>query len=206
MTQPTLQVLIALHYISTLFTSYFSCVFLAVIRLWEILHPSYIIHIEYISIYAYWSQWIHTHNIHSCLEIGKKNWHLRFRSWGFTRICPAKLEKAHIYIYIVICCLVFKLIYTFKVNQTVVLRLTTFFRSTNSKFNVYPSWFLVWNRWFHTPFLKQCQCVDSCLLKVFKANAAISKDSAKTFSFLRIARTNASDLFLYSEEYIFDPL
>ena len=100
MTQPTLQVLIALHYISTLFTSYFSCVFLAVIRLLEILHPSYIIHIEYISIYAYWSQWIHTQNIHSCLEIGKKNWHLRFRSWGFTRICPAKLEKAHIYIYI----------------------------------------------------------------------------------------------------------
>ena len=104
MTQPTLHVLIALHYISTLFTSYFSCVFLAVIRLLEILHPSYIIHIEYISIYAYWSQWIHTHNIHSCLEIGKKNWHLRFRSWGFTRICPAKLEKAHIYIYIFFFC------------------------------------------------------------------------------------------------------
>lgn len=124
MTQPTLQVLIALHYISTLFTSYFSCVFLAVIRLLEILHPSYIIHTEYISIYAYWSQWIHTHNIHSCLEIGKKNWHLRFRSWGFTRICPAKLEKAHIHIFFcffVICCLVFKLIYIFKVNQTVVL-------------------------------------------------------------------------------------
>ena len=105
-----------------------------------------IIHTEYISIYAYWSQWIHTHNIHLCLEIGKKNWHLRFRSWGFTRICPAKLEKAHIYIYIYIFffvtwCLVFKLIYIFKVNQTVFLRLTTFFRSTNSKFNVYPSWF-----------------------------------------------------------------
>lgn len=110
MTQPTLQVLIALHYISTLFTSYFSCVFLAVTRLLEILHPFVlfisfslgvnIIHTEYISIYAYWSQWIHTHNIHSCLEIGKKNWHLRFRSWGFARICPAKLEKAHIYIYI----------------------------------------------------------------------------------------------------------
>ena len=50
MTQPTLQVLIALHYISTLFTSYFSRVFLAVIRLLEILHPSYIIHTEYISI------------------------------------------------------------------------------------------------------------------------------------------------------------
>ena len=58
-----------------------------------------IIHTEYISIYAYWSQWIHTHNIHSCLEIGKKNWHLRFRTWGSTRICPAKLEKVHIYIY-----------------------------------------------------------------------------------------------------------
>ena len=106
-----------------------------------------IIHTEYISIYAYWSQWIHTHNIHSCLEIGKKNWHLRFRSWGFARICPEKLEKAHIYIYIYIFfffvtwCLVFKLIYIFKVNQTVVLRLTTFFRSTNSKFNVHPSWF-----------------------------------------------------------------
>lgn len=120
MTQPTLQVLIALHYISTLFTSYFSCVFLAVIHLLEILHPSYIIHTEYISIYAYWSQWIHTHNIHSCLEIGKKNWHLRFRSWGFTRICPAKLEKAHIYIFF--CFFVFLLFVVLFSNLFIYLR------------------------------------------------------------------------------------
>lgn len=111
-----------LHYIT--FQPYlqvtFLAFFLAVIRLLEILHPSYIIHTEYISIYAYWSQWIHTHNIHSCLEIGKKNWHLRFRSWGFTRICPATLEKAHIYIFF--CFFVFLLFVVLFSNLFIYLR------------------------------------------------------------------------------------